>query len=68
LNITLIPTDNKFSDISDTSLGNIKAIIANTIATVPRPIFVKGVAFSLRPEGFVAAGKDEYIVSATLFL
>jgi hypothetical protein len=42
-----------------------KAIIANTIATVPKPIFVKGVTFLLRPDGFVddvviVFGKDEY--------
>ena len=53
-----------FGDLSDTRLGDMKAIIANTIATVPKPIFVKGVTFLLRPDGFfvVAAvfGKDEY--------
>ena len=48
-----------------------KAIIANTIATAPKPIFVKGVTFLLRPDGFfvvvvvdvaavVVFGKDEY--------
>ena len=41
-----------------------KAIIANTIATAPKPIFVKGVTFLLRPDGFfvvvVVLGKDEY--------
>ncbi|MFL6426187.1 MAG: hypothetical protein ACJ71R_21720 [Nitrososphaeraceae archaeon] len=47
--------------MADTRLGNIKAMIANTITTVPSPIFVKGVVFLLRPFGFivVAAGKDE---------
>jgi hypothetical protein len=30
-----------------------KAIIANTIATAPKPIFVKGVTFLLRPDGFL---------------
>ena len=29
-----------------------KAIIANTIATAPKPTFVKGVTFLLRPDGF----------------
>ena len=33
-------------------IGEMKAIIANTIATAPKPIFVKGVTFWLRPEGF----------------
>jgi len=64
LNITLIATDNKVSGISDTRIGDMKAIIANTIATAPRPIFVKGVTFLLRPDGFfvvvVVFGKDEY--------
>jgi hypothetical protein len=73
LNITLIAIDNKVSGIADTRLGNNKAIIANTIAKVPRPIFVKGVVFLLRPDGFfvvvvvvddvaavVVVGKDEY--------
>jgi hypothetical protein len=45
-------------------IGEMKAIIANTIATAPKPIFVKGVTFWLRPEGFfvvvVVFGKDEY--------
>ncbi len=67
MNITLIAIDNIFGDISDTRLGDMKAIIANTIATVPKPIFVKGVTFLLRPDRFsvVAAvfGKDEYSVS-----
>ena len=50
-----------------------KAIIANTIATAPKPIFVKGVTFLLRPDGFfvvvddvaavVVFGKDEYNIS-----
>jgi len=50
-----------------------KAIIANTIATVPKPTFVKGVTFLLRPDGFfvvvvvvvavVVFGKDEYNIS-----
>jgi hypothetical protein len=69
LNITLIATDNKVSGISDTRIGDMKAIIANTIATAPKPIFVKGVTFLLRPDGFfvvmvvvvvVVFGKDEY--------
>ena len=67
MNITLIATDNKVSGISDTRIGDMKAIIANTIATAPRPIFVKGVTFLLRPDGFVVVvvavvvfGKDEY--------
>jgi hypothetical protein len=69
LNITLIATDNKVSGISDTRIGDMKAIIANTIATAPKPIFVKGVTFLLRPDGFfvvvvvvvvVIFGKDEY--------
>ena len=46
-----------------------KAIIANTIAKAPKPIFVKGVTFLLRPDRFVVVvvvavaavlGKDEY--------
>jgi hypothetical protein len=65
LNITLIATDNKVSGISDTRIGDMKAIIANTIATAPKRIFVKGVTFLLRPDGFfvvvvVVFGKDEY--------
>jgi hypothetical protein len=65
LNITLITTDNKVSGISDTRIGDMKAIIANTIATAPKPRFVKGVTFLLRPDGFfvvvvVVFGKDEY--------
>jgi hypothetical protein len=66
LNITLIATDNKVSGISDTRIGDMKAIIANTIATAPRPTFVKGATFLLRPDGFfvvvvvVVFGKDEY--------
>jgi hypothetical protein len=66
LNITLIAIDNIFGDISDTRLGDMKAIIANTIATVPKPILVKGVTFLLRPDRFsvvVVSGKDEYSVS-----
>jgi hypothetical protein len=75
LNITLIAIDNIFGDLSDTRLGDIKAIIANTIATAPKPIFVKGVTFLLRPDGFfvvvvvvvaavvVVFGKDEYNIS-----
>jgi hypothetical protein len=63
LNITLIAIDNKVNGIADTRLGDIKAITANTIATIPRPIFVRGVVFLLRPFGFVVivvVGKDEY--------
>lgn len=61
MNITLIAIDNKVSGIVDTRLGDTKAIIANTIATAPRPTFVKGVVFLLRPDGFaVVVGKDEY--------
>jgi hypothetical protein len=66
LNITLIATDNKVSGISDTRLGDMKAIIANTIATAPKPTFVKGVTFLLRPDRFVVVvvvvvfGKEEY--------
>ena len=67
MNITLIATDNIFGDLSDTRLGDTKAIIANTIATEPRPIFVKGAIFLLRSDGFfvVAAvfGNDEYKIS-----
>jgi hypothetical protein len=43
-----------------------KAIIANTIAIVPKPIFVKGVTFLLRLDGFfvvVVFGKEEYNIS-----
>jgi hypothetical protein len=53
-----------------------KAIIANTIATAPKPIFVKGVTFLLRPDRFfvvvvvvavvvavVVFGKYEYNIS-----
>jgi hypothetical protein len=53
LNITLLATDNKVSGISDTRIGDMKAIIANTIATAPKPTFVKGVTLLLRPDGFV---------------
>ncbi len=68
MNITLIATDNILGDLSDTRLGDTKAIIANTIATVPKPIFVKGATFLLRSDGFfvvVAAvfGNDEYNTS-----
>jgi hypothetical protein len=52
LNITLIAIDNKVSGVSDTRLGDMKAIIANTIATAPKPIFVKGVTFLLQPDRF----------------
>jgi hypothetical protein len=45
LNITLIATDNKINDIPDATLGDVKAIIANTNATVPRPMFVRRVIF-----------------------
>jgi hypothetical protein len=31
-----------------------KAIIANTIATAPKPIFVKGVTFLLRSDDFLS--------------
>jgi hypothetical protein len=42
-----------------------KAIIANNIAIVPKPIFVKGVTSLLRPDGFfvVVFGKEEYNLS-----
>jgi hypothetical protein len=42
-----------------------KAIIANTIATVPKPMFVKGVTFLLRLDGVIVFvfGKGEYSVS-----
>lgn len=54
-------------DLSDTRLGYMKAIIANTIAIVPKPMFVKGVAFLLRLDGLVVVvfvfGKAEYSVS-----
>ena len=63
MNITLIAIDNKVNGIADTRLGDIKAITANAIATIPRPIFVRGVVFLLRPFGFVVivvVGKDEY--------
>jgi hypothetical protein len=66
LNITLIAIDNIFGDLSDTRLGDMKAIIANTIAIVPKPIFVKGVTFLLRLDGFfvvVVFGKEEYNIS-----
>jgi hypothetical protein len=67
LNITLIAIDNIFDDLSDTRLGDVKAIIANTIAIVPKPIFVKGVTFLLRLDGFfvvvVVFGKEEYNIS-----
>jgi hypothetical protein len=66
LNITLIAIDNIFVDLSDTRLGDTKAIIANTIAKVPKPIFVKGVTFLLRRDGFSVVavfGKDGYDVS-----
>ncbi len=63
LNITLIATDNKRSDISDSNWGDTKAIIANTIAIAPRHMLVKGAVFLLRFEGLVVdddLGKDEY--------
>jgi len=63
LNITLIPIDNNVSGIAATRLGNITAIIANIIARVPSPIFVRGVVFLLRPFAFIVVvdvGKDEY--------
>src|SRR5918998_2590957 len=65
LNITLIAIDNIFGDLSDTRLGDMKAIIANTIATVPKPMFVKGVTFLLRLDGVIVFvfGKGEYSVS-----
>src|SRR5918998_75321 len=67
LNITLIATDNILGDLSDTRLGDMKAIIANTIATVPKPMFVKGVTFLLRLDGLIVVvfvfGKAEYSVS-----
>jgi hypothetical protein len=57
-------------DLSDTRVGDMKAIIANTIATVPKPMFVKGVAFLLRLDDLVVVvvvvfvfGKTEYGVS-----
>jgi hypothetical protein len=59
LNITLIATDNKVSGISDTRIGDMKAIIANTIATAPKPTFVKGVTFLLRPDGFFVVVVEE---------
>jgi hypothetical protein len=73
LNITLIATDNKVSGISDTRIGDMKAIIANTIATAPKPTFVKGVTFLLRPEGFLLlllllSLVKMSIIAATLFL
>jgi hypothetical protein len=43
-----------------------KAIIANIIAKVPKPIFVKGVTFLLLPDGFfivAVSGKDEFDTS-----
>ena len=70
MNITLIAIDNIFGDLSDTRLGDTKAIIANTIAIVPKPIFVKGVTFLFRLEGLIVVvvvvfvfGKAEYSVS-----
>ena len=70
MNITLIAIDNIFGDLSDTRLGDTKAIIANTIATEPRPMFVKGAIFLLRSDGFfvVAAvfGNDEYNISSII--
>jgi hypothetical protein len=48
LNITLIATENKINNIPYATLGDIKAIIANTNATVPRPMFVRRVVF-VRP-------------------
>ncbi len=68
MNITLIATDNTFGDLSDTRLGDTKAIIANTIATVPKPIFVKGAILLLRSDGFfvvvvVVFCNDEYNIS-----
>jgi hypothetical protein len=52
LNITLIATDNKINNIPDATLGDIKAIIANTNATVPRPMFVRRVVFVIPNDWF----------------
>lgn len=43
-----------------------KAIIANTIATAPKPIFVKGVTFLLRPDGFFVVVDDDVVVVAAV--
>ena len=58
-----------------------KATIANTIATAPKPTFVKGVTFLLRPDRFfvvvvvvvvvvppLLSLVNMSIISATLFL
>ena len=49
-----------------------KAIIANTIATAPKPIFVKGVTFLLRPDGFfvvvvVVVDDDDDVAAVVVF-
>ena len=66
LNITLIATDSKVSDLSDISAGDTKAIMANTIATVPRPVFVKGVTFLLLLDDFFVFCKDEDNTTTTI--
>jgi hypothetical protein len=69
LNITLIATDNKVSGISDTRIGDMKAIIANTIATAPKPTFVKGIAFLAPLDAFLFLFLLKMsITSATLLL
>ena len=45
LNITLIATDSKTNNIPDATLGDIKAIIANTKATTPSPHVYKTSGF-----------------------
>jgi hypothetical protein len=66
LNITLIATDSKVSDLSDVSAGDAKAIMENTIATAPRPMFVKGVTFFLLPDDFFVFCKDEDNTTTTI--
>jgi hypothetical protein len=61
LNITLIATDSKVSDLSDISAGDTKAIMANTIATVPRPMFVKGATFLLLLDDSLLSAKMKII-------
>src|SRR5215212_448508 len=58
LNITLIATDNKINNIPDATLGDIKAIIANTNATVPRPMSVRRVVFVI-PNYWLGDEEDE---------
>lgn len=51
--MTLIAIDFKTNGISETVLGDTRAIIANASANMPRPIFVNRVFFLWSDSGFV---------------